>query len=276
VIKAVFLDLDETLMPEEAAEEATLRATCAIAEAQTGIPSAQLAENLRRHSLELWGQGPVNNFCRATGIGPWEGLWGRFDGEGQAMAILRQWVPGYRDRAWIRCLADHGIVSEALVSCLGTMYAVERARHHIPYPETVSAVTALQARYHCLVVTNGAPDVQRDKLHISGLGRLLPEPIVSGDPDIGEGKPHPRIFLTALERAGCAPGEAVMVGDSWARDVIGARHLGLAAVWVNRSVSPQAMSAAGVPTITSLVNLTEVLERVGRTHNTPPQLLGGP
>jgi putative hydrolase of the HAD superfamily len=52
--------------------------------------------------------------------------------------------------------------------------------------------------------------------------------------EAGVSKPDPRIFEMALERANARAGEAVMVGDSWANDVEGARAAGIRAVWFNR------------------------------------------
>lgn len=41
------------------------------------------------------------------------------------------------------------------------------------------------------------------------------------------GKPHPLMFREALRRAGCAPAEAVMVGDQLSTDIVGANRAGL-------------------------------------------------
>lgn len=52
---------------------------------------------------------------------------------------------------------------------------------------------------------------------------------------VGASKPDPRVFLHALERAGCDPGEAVHVGDSWEGDYLGALGAGMNAIWLNRA-----------------------------------------
>jgi putative hydrolase of the HAD superfamily len=50
----------------------------------------------------------------------------------------------------------------------------------------------------------------------------------------GKTKPHPAIFLSALEELGVRAGEAAMVGDSPEDDVAGARALGMRAFLVDR------------------------------------------
>ncbi len=47
-------------------------------------------------------------------------------------------------------------------------------------------------------------------------------------------KPDKRIFEIALGRLRTKPGQAIVVGDSWKLDVLGARNAGLPAVWFNR------------------------------------------
>jgi HAD superfamily hydrolase (TIGR01450 family) len=46
------------------------------------------------------------------------------------------------------------------------------------------------------------------------------------------GKPHRPIFEIALERMGCRPGEAAMVGDSLETDVAGGHGVGMFTIWL--------------------------------------------
>jgi HAD superfamily hydrolase (TIGR01509 family) len=48
--------------------------------------------------------------------------------------------------------------------------------------------------------------------------------------DIGTTKPHPDIFLKALERLAVRPQEAVMIGNDPARDILGAKQLGMVTI----------------------------------------------
>lgn len=53
---------------------------------------------------------------------------------------------------------------------------------------------------------------------------------------VGVEKPHPAIFLHALEQLGIAPadyGRVIMVGNNLERDVKGANALGLVSVWLD-------------------------------------------
>jgi putative hydrolase of the HAD superfamily len=67
-------------------------------------------------------------------------------------------------------------------------------------------------------------------------------------------KPHPSIFEAALRLLEVEPREAVMVGDSFAHDIQGARHLGMQGVLVSRSGRSES-PADGVPVIRDLREL---------------------
>ncbi len=51
--------------------------------------------------------------------------------------------------------------------------------------------------------------------------------------EVGVAKPAAEIFEAALERGSAEPGEAVMIGDSWDVDILGAQSAGIRPVWFN-------------------------------------------
>lgn len=82
------------------------------------------------------------------------------------------------------------------------------------------------------IVTNGLTEVQQAKVETCGLVDLV-DPVLSSEA-AGRRKPDPGIFELALRQAGVPADAAVMVGDSWANDVLGARGAGVRPVWLNR------------------------------------------
>ena len=71
-------------------------------------------------------------------------------------------------------------------------------------------------------------------------------------------KPHRSIFDTALKRLGVRADESVMVGDSMAHDIEGARRVGMRGILVHRSGGP---APRLVPVIRSLTELPALLGR---------------
>jgi putative hydrolase of the HAD superfamily len=78
-------------------------------------------------------------------------------------------------------------------------------------------------------VSNGIRDLREFVVH-----HKLEVDAIVGSRAHGYVKPHPTIFLAALQQLGVEPAEAVMVGDSLEEDVEGARALGLRAILMDR------------------------------------------
>lgn len=68
-----------------------------------------------------------------------------------------------------------------------------------------------------------------EELQDLGLAAFFEETVVSCD--VGYMKPHPRIYLRALEAMRLRPAETAMVGDSLHADVGGSKELGMVAIW---------------------------------------------
>jgi HAD superfamily hydrolase (TIGR01549 family) len=86
------------------------------------------------------------------------------------------------------------------------------------------------------IITNHLTEEQRGKLKCCQLDHLI-DFLVCAD-EVGVPKPDRRIFEFALQSANCEPHNAVMIGDSWTSDVLGASALGIQAVWFNRHGIP--------------------------------------
>lgn len=102
---------------------------------------------------------------------------------------------------------------------------------------------ALHGRTKLAIVTNNSVTEQWDKLRYLGIADLFDAVLISEE--IGITKPDRAIFNAALCRLDCAQGDAVMVGDNWEADVMGATAAGIAAIWFNRFNQPR---RAPVPT----------------------------
>ena len=90
---------------------------------------------------------------------------------------------------------------------------------------------ALSTRARIGIVSNNLFDEQRDKLEHCGLAGFVDALVVSER--VGVSKPDPAIFVAALDALQCDAAEAVMVGDSWAADIAGARAAGIRPIWFN-------------------------------------------
>ena len=121
----------------------------------------------------------------------------------------------------------------------------------------VEILEAIRARARVGIVTNNLLEEQRDKLEFCGLTRLVDALVVSEE--AGVAKPDPEIFRIALDRLGVDAAAAVMVGDSWANDVVGARAAGIRAIWFNPLGTPRPDADDRVREIAALTPVERVL-----------------
>lgn len=71
-------------------------------------------------------------------------------------------------------------------------------------------------------------------------------------------KPAPQFYEYVLRDLGARPSEALMVGDSWENDVLGANRVGIRAVWLNEK-NGETRHGALYQTVRSLHALLDLL-----------------
>lgn len=112
-------------------------------------------------------------------------------------------------------------------------------------PQTKSTLRRLKRSYLLGIVSNSlAPNTVSD-LTVSGIHDLFDAIVISSD--FGKRKPHPAIFLNALERLGINPGEAVFVGDNPYEDIFGAKEVGMGAVLITHPMVERARAHRSIP-----------------------------
>jgi len=104
---------------------------------------------------------------------------------------------------------------------------VDQARRNLAESRTVLA--RLRPRLALGVVSNFYGNVDR-LLADADIAPLLTTIIDSAC--VGVSKPDPAIFALALRELGCAASEAMYVGDSFHKDVLGAHAAGLRTAWL--------------------------------------------
>jgi putative hydrolase of the HAD superfamily len=254
-VGAVFFDLDNTLLLEDESTERALRETCAGIAERTGADATLLAAAAHEAAEEDFRASSVFAYAEAMGIWWGEALWGEFLGDSAKLREVGAFVPVFRHRVWSRALASVGIRDDTLVDAAAHAFRSARRTTQLVDPDADAVVRDLARDYRLALVTNGAPDVQREKLSHTALAPSFEAMIISAE--IGVGKPDPRIFQAALAALDLGPEDAVMVGDSLARDIAGAHAAGLRAIWIDHGAHENLPAPAPVPEA-RVVALTEV------------------
>ncbi len=118
------------------------------------------------------------------------------------------------------------------------------------FEDVLPGLEFLSARFPLVALSNGNADIQR-----IGLGQFFQASISAQQ--FGVGKPDPKIFHAAAESVGFVPADVLHVGDDCALDVLGALDCGMQTVWVNRA--DHAWPHAQVPHET-VATLTELCD----------------
>ncbi len=235
----IFFDLDGTLALEQESMHEALLEACLIAAGRCGVSAERLREVALQVARGLWHEFSARNpYPRQLGVSSWEALWGDFvEDKDPRMHGLRDFAPEYRQKAWRGALAECNVYDRALALELAEAFIAARRARHQPYPETFQVLDALKQQYRLGMITNGATDMQSEKLRGVNLDGWFDPLVVSGS--VGIGKPDPGIFRYAAEAAAVEPETSMMIGDSIRRDVVGAKSVGMIAVWINRRAEPR-------------------------------------
>ncbi|WP_372812749.1 HAD family hydrolase [Paenibacillus sp.] len=261
-IKAVLFDLDDTLLWDDRSVKEAFEATCTEASKHYDLDPAQLEEAVRREARALYESYETFPFTKMIGINPFEGLWANFTaGEQEEFRKLQALAPSYRKASWTRGLKALGIDDEALGSKLAEQFPAERRSRPIVYEETFEVLDQLKQKYKLLLLTNGSPDLQKEKL--AGVPQLAPyfdHIVISGE--FGEGKPAASIFHHAMQLLNITADEGVMIGDKLTTDILGSNTVGMRNMWINRHGVERSSDIEPVYEIKSLRDMQAILDSI--------------
>ncbi|MEX1029138.1 MAG: HAD-IA family hydrolase [Paenibacillaceae bacterium] len=233
-IKAILFDLDDTLLWDDRSVKEAFKATCDYASQQTGVDTEKLEEAVRKEARKLYESYETFSFTKLIGINPFEGLWANFtEGEDENFRKLEQLAPIYRTQSWTNGLLACRMDNPQLGFELGEMFAAERRNRPIVYEETFAVLDKLRGKYKLLLLTNGSPDLQNEKIaSVPVLASYFNHIVISGNH--GKGKPSASIFQHAMELLDIKAEEGLMVGDKLTTDIMGSNSVGMPSVWMNR------------------------------------------
>ena len=208
-IRALFLDLDQTLIDDDLARDLSIEgAVSEIAAAWPELDLSQLPETYMRVSQDHW-QTVARDVQR-----------GVFTGD--------RW----HYEAWSLSLQECGCTDASIAKAALDAYSQLRIQIVKPFDDATALLASSLGGMKLAIITNGPDQTQRQKVRATGLDRAVHAVLISGE--LGVAKPSKAIFDLALEQVGVTPEEAIHVGDSLESDVAGAQNSGITAVWLNR------------------------------------------
>lgn len=258
-IKAILFDLDDTLLWDKRSVNEAMKATCEAAKVEYDLDVEKLEQAVRAEARGLWESYDTFEYTKQIGINPFEGLWANFNkGEDSRLKRLCELATNYRQEAWTRGLQALGVEDRQLGFKLGELFPRERRARKYLYEETYSVLERLGESMPLLLLTNGAPDLQMEKIAGVELEPFFQHIVISGA--FGKGKPDASIFHYAMGLLGISADEGLMVGDKLNTDILGANTVGMKSVWINRDLTNRTGDIIPSVEISNLNELDRFLE----------------
>lgn len=144
------------------------------------------------------------------------------------------------------------------LKCLGLPLTPWHSEDEAVYPQAAQCLAGLHRKYKIGIIANQNPGTAK-RMEAYGLSQYLSLIVASAEE--GVEKPDLRIFERALERAGCPPEAAVMIGDRLDNDIAPAKRAGLRTIWIRQGFGGMAVPSTQEETPDYCVNtLGELLE----------------
>lgn len=231
-LRAVFFDLDDTLLDDTISSERSAALVAAELAGDRGVAPGDLAVAYMESAMEFW--------------------------ERLEPGAPKPPSGAIRPTLWREALRRFGIDDPELASRLAARYDAVRVERVELFPETLPVLRELHGRYKMAIITNGFAETHDAKIARLEITRFFDTVVLAGEMELA--KPDPAVFHHAMSKLEVAPDESVMVGDRFDRDVVGAHAAGMLAVWVNsrKDVMPTGVRPPDA-TIPSIAQLPEAL-----------------
>jgi putative hydrolase of the HAD superfamily len=232
--KAIFFDLDDTIVSYSASTEPTWRSVCK----EYAVHDARLT--------------PEGLFFQIRTTADW--YWkdekrhkkGRLDLHGARRSIL--------ERAFHALGLDDAILAHRIADA----FSDQREQAVTLFNGAVETLEYLkQQNVAMALITNGAEDKQGRKIERFGLRGFFNPILIEGR--VGFGKPEEAVYVCALEALGLKPGQAWFVGDNLEWDVAAPQRLGIYGIWNDYNRDGLPADAAIIPD-RIIHSITELVE----------------
>ncbi|WP_299062127.1 YjjG family noncanonical pyrimidine nucleotidase [uncultured Polaribacter sp.] len=146
-------------------------------------------------------------------------------------------------------------ISDEIIAQIAQEYINFLADFNHLFDNALEVLNYLQTKYKLHVITNGFEEIQSKKMINSKIYHYF-ETIVTSE-SVNLKKPHPKVFLFALDIASASKEKSIMIGDSVEADVKGALNIGMQAIHCN--FRKEILKANDFPSITSLLEIKQYL-----------------
>ena len=102
------------------------------------------------------------------------------------------------------------------------------------FPETLEIIRQIRNNnsIHIGIISDIDTDFLKFQFDAFGISKLFDSITTSEEVQIY--KPEAKIFQIALSKANCQGAESIMIGDSYKKDIVGGKNMGMTTIWINK------------------------------------------
>jgi putative hydrolase of the HAD superfamily len=205
--RAIFFDMDDTLLDAVNANVIAWETVCAEVAPRLGCDAEKLRTTIRKEGGAFWKDESL--------VGHW-----RVDLEGARALVIEKALASLE-------------LETSLAKRMAADYSCIHREHLKPFDDAFETLDAVRAAgRHVGMITNGPAALQRDKIERFGIEPYMDVIVIEGE--FGRGKPDPAVFRHALSTVGVDAADAWHVGDNLYADIGGAQGVGMQGVWIHR------------------------------------------
>nr|XP_057917998.1 N-acylneuraminate-9-phosphatase [Doryrhamphus excisus] len=208
VIKAILFDMDNTLIETNLASEFAIQKTHEILKSSLAVVDddtvTSICDKFKHKLLHEKFDSAAGRSIDEVRVGHWE-------------ESIKETVDGSTPTLAAECYY---------------MWKNSRLQRLRLSPEICELLKRLRKRYKLLLLTNGNPQTQREKVEAVGCESFFDAVVIGGD--YAEQKPFPSIFRLCFDLLQVEAQDCIMVGDSLSTDIQGGFSARVrATIWIN-------------------------------------------
>jgi len=129
------------------------------------------------------------------------------------------------------------------------------------FPETLLILRELKnTDLHMGIISDIDNDFQEFQFKVFGISEMFDSITTSEEVQIY--KPKEKIFQVALNKAGCQGKDSIIIGDSYKKDIVGGKNMGMTTIWVNKFQPDNTDTEKADFTITHLKEISPILDKL--------------
>ena len=130
------------------------------------------------------------------------------------------------------------------------------------FPESLDVIQKIRNidSIHTGIISDVDTDFLKFQFDAFGISHLFDS--ITTSEEAQSYKPDERIFNVALQKADCQGLESVMIGDSYEKDIIGGKNMGMTTIWLNRYYGKNANGDKADFIINQLKDVSPLIDKI--------------